>query len=1010
MSFEIFGHRGTNPYPDHSVEAHAFAMDWGADWAEFDIQMTADGVLVVAHDTGSIPGTSYAKLLAANPGMMTLDQALDLVAAKSAETGREIKISIEMKSVSTHAARGLDMPQALVDLLAARDLAHPENISVSSFDTAATQRVATELFPAAGFATSIDYVGYSFAAMNLATVAQWADSISVNTPYLSAALVQRAHEAGLKVYAWTHAGTGAELQSLIAMGVDGVYTDNTRVAREFVDATEGFTTLYGHTSAETVSGTAGNDILYGLQGNDILLGGAGQDVLNGDGGNDILVSGEDGSLLRGGGGRDVLFGGGGQDVLIGGVGHDVIVAGHHDTIRYALGDGIDLVTAATSDMLVLEDILSTSIAVRRLGEALVLVFADGGAMVFEKGVLPGEIAFADGVTLTGAALAATASGHASAEIAAVAAELAAARDAAQAARDLPLAPNLIQNGSFENIDGTLVRDWGRYDPDGILPGWVNLASGRVEQHQDTVGGVKAIDGAYWTDLDGWQNNVQLAQTVQGVALGASYRLSFRIADTDLKDAESLTVTYGGVVVYKGAPKGAAWESIAVTVTGGMGDGSDTLVFAQTGGKLDGDGLALDDVAMILTAEAPAADPNLIVNGGLENINGTEYRDWGRYSPEGDMAGWTNLGTGRVEQHRDTVAGVSAAKGQYWTDLDGWQNNVQLAQDVRGVQDGATYRLSFQFADTDLKDAESLTVTYGGQVVYQGAPKGAAWETIAVDVIGGSGDGSDRLVFAQTGGSLNGAGLALDDVTMVKTADPYVQHFDVQTAQTWSQGTAWAGFNASFSYTITAQDLEGGSARAWEINLGHADARITSAWMNGFNGAVAFRTNAEGETLLTTEGMSYQRALHAGDTLSFTLQGQGADFDAAKTLFAFADIDRVPDAQDALGLRIAAARTNDWGSGLSQNVSLVNGGGAAISDWTVELDLPAGLDLTVTSLWGATVSRDAEGDLLFTALDYNAAVGAGGSASFGFNASHAGGAPVAFDSSQFSFVSQPDLVM
>jgi hypothetical protein len=49
-------------------------------------------------------------------------------------------------------------------------------------------------------------------------------------------LVARAHDAGLRVYAWTHAGTGQELQSLIAIGVDGVHSDNARVAREYVAA------------------------------------------------------------------------------------------------------------------------------------------------------------------------------------------------------------------------------------------------------------------------------------------------------------------------------------------------------------------------------------------------------------------------------------------------------------------------------------------------------------------------------------------------------------------------------------------------------------------------------------------------------------------------------------------------------------------------------------------------------------------------------------------------------
>jgi glycerophosphoryl diester phosphodiesterase len=1009
-SLEIFGHRGTNPYPDHTAAADAAAIDWGADWAEFDVQMTKDGVLVVYHDTGSIPTMTYAQVLAMYPTIQTLDQAIDLVQAKEVETGRTIKMSIEVKNPATYAARGLDPAQALVNTLVAQGVSGADTVSISSFDSATVQRVAAQLLPAAGIEAAVDYLGYGMTAATLTSVGQWADSVSLNIDYVTAAMVANAHAAGLKVYVWTHTGTGAELQSLIDMGVDGVYTDNTRVARQYVDSVDGFTTLYGSTAGGMTSGTDANDVIYALQGNDTLLGGGGNDQLNGDGGNDILVAGAGDNLLRGGAGNDVLFGGTGKDILIGGAGNDALVANGGDTIHYAAGDGIDLVTATGTDALVLDDIASTAVTVQSQGQNLVIRFADGGAMVFENGHMPASIAFADGVTLTGAALAALASGTADSAIASAVTGIAATRAAAESAQGLEPAPNLIQNGSFENIDGTLVRDWGRYEPNGLMPGWVNLASGRVEQHQDTVAGVSASDGAYWSDLDGNLNHVQLAQTVEGVETGATYRLSFQIADTDLKDAEKLTVSYGGQVIWQGAPKAAAWETISVTVVGGSGNGSDTLVFAESGGTLNGAGLALDNVAMVKTIDAPAGadDGNLIVNGSFENINGTEYRDWGRYDPAGDMVGWHNLATGRVEQHRDTVAGVSAVDGQYWSDLDGNLNHVQLAQDVKGVQAGATYALTFHIADTDLKDSESLTVTYGGKTVWQGAPAGAAWETITVDLLGGAGDGSDRLVFAESGGTLNGAGLALDDVSMIKTADPYVQHFDLAGAQTWSTGTPYAGFNATFSYTLTDHDVIGASARAWEISLGYDGGEITSAWMSGYNAGVALRTNAAGETVLTTDGMGYQRSLQAGDTLTFTVQGKGADFAAEDARLAFADIDTVPTAENAHGLAIDAAATNDWGSGLGQSVTLLNQGGEGIDNWRVELDLPAGLDLTITSIWGATVTRQADGDLLFTALDYNAAIAAGGTASFGFNASHAAGLPVSFADSQFSLPPGSDL--
>jgi len=1007
-SLTVIGHRGANPYADHSPEAHKHALDWGADWAELDVQMTSDGVLVVAHDTVSIPTTTFARLSASNPNILTLEAAIDLIRAKMVETGREFGTSIEIKNPATYATYGLDIAAELARVLAETGFNGPQ-ISVSSFDRATIQRFATELLPAAGIETSIDYVATSFGTTNLPTYAQWADSISVGIDYINANVVNAAHKVGLKVYVWTHTGTGEELQRLIDMGVDGIYSDNTRVAREYVDQAEGLQTIYGDAEGETIGGTSGNDRVYGLQGDDIILGGAGNDVLNGDGGNDVLVAGADDNLLRGGAGNDVLFAGSGTDMLAGGRGNDVIVAGAAHTITYDAGDGVDLVSANVGDTIVLGNIAAADLTATTMGRDLVLAFADGGALVFEDGAtgaLPGTFLLDDGTSLTLAQI--PVSTTLPDGLQALVSELSTARDAAESARELEPAPNLIDNGSFENTNGTLVRDWGRYSADGVMPGWVNLASGRVEQHQDTVATVSASEGAYWTDLDGWQNNVQLAQHVNGVESGAIYRFSFDVADTDPADNEVLTVTFGGDIVYRGAPNNA-WQSLSFEVTGGSGNGSNTLVFAQSGGKLNGVGIALDNVAFEKTADAPEpADVNLIKNGSFEDIADTTYRAWGRYDETGVMPGWENASLGRVEQHADTIGTVSASHGTYWTDLDGWLNNVELAQVVEVAQAGVAYQLRFDLADTDLADAETLVVRYGGEVVWQGKPAGASWETITVDLVGGAGDGSDRLVFAQTGGSLNGAGLALDNVSMVEA--PYVQQFDLVTVQTWSQGTPWAGFNATFSHTLTEKDLEGGSARAWAIELGHEGAQINSAWMNGYNASVAFTTNEAGETVLTTEGMGYQLPLVAGDTVTFSVQGAGADFDPADVAFSFRDLDRVPAASDPLNIDIEVGDINDWGSGLSQFVSLVNGCDSGIDHWAVELDLADGQDIDITSVWGATAKRDADGDILFTALNWNASVEEGQSVDFGFVATKADGDPLIFTQDQLTFLSTSDFMI
>ena len=436
--------------------------------------------------------------------------------------------------------------------------------------------------------------------------------------------------------------------------------------------------------------------------------------------------------------------------------------------------------------------------------------------------------------------------------------------------------------------------------------------------------------------------------------------------------------------------------------------SNTLIFAQTGGSLDGGGLALDDVSVVRTADAPDGPgaTDLIVNGSFEDIAGTSHRTWGRFDAGGEMPGWSNAEPGRVEQHANTVSGVSASHGTYWADLDGYQNNVVLTQTVEAAETGTLYTLSFDLADADPGDDEAMVVTYGGDVVWEGTPAGAEWETVTVEVTGGQGDGTNLLGFAQTGGSLNGDGLALDNVSMVEA---YVQDFALVGAQTWAQGTDHAGFNASFSYTLTEQDVIGGSSIAWEIVLGSDSAAITTAWAQGFNAPVSFETNARGETVLTTGSQSFQRALGVGDTIEFVVQGQG-DFVAEETRFAFTDIDRVPSEDSPDGLVIDADETNDWGPGLSQQVTLSNEGADAVDDWAVMLDLPQGTQIDITSVWGAMARQTDDGDIVFNATGWNAHVATGGEAGFGFIAADHTGEELSFTDDMFSFVLDDSLWM
>lgn len=78
----------------------------------------------------------------------------------------------------------------------------------------------------------------------------------------------------------------------------------------------------------------------------------------------------------------------------------------------------------------------------------------------------------------------------------------------------------------------------------------------------------------------------------------------------------------------------------------------------------------------------------------------------------------------------------------------------------------------------------------------------------------------------------------------------------------------------------------------------------------------------------------------------------------------------------------------WNNGLTEAITIANTGTAAVSGWRLAFTLPSGQ--TVTNAWNATITP-AGGAVTAANVSYNAAIPAGGSTSFGFQATHTGNA-------------------
>lgn len=82
-----------------------------------------------------------------------------------------------------------------------------------------------------------------------------------------------------------------------------------------------------------------------------------------------------------------------------------------------------------------------------------------------------------------------------------------------------------------------------------------------------------------------------------------------------------------------------------------------------------------------------------------------------------------------------------------------------------------------------------------------------------------------------------------------------------------------------------------------------------------------------------------------------------------------------------------ADTDDWGSGATVNVDIINNGSAPIDGWTLEWAFPG--NQQITNLWGGSYTQNGA-SVAVTNLSWNAIIGAnGGSVGFGFNLSYSG---------------------
>ena len=229
----VTAHRGSSlATPENTLASLHRAIEDGADYAEFDVQETADGVVVLLHDTDlrrvagvnkGIWEVTYDEIRDLDVGSWFAEEFADervatLSEAMDVARGR-IRLNIELK---LH-GHNRQLEAQVVRLV--KQAAFENECIVTSLEYSAIREIARQssrlrrgliVTAKIGDATQLDV-----------------DLLAVNARTVTRDFVARAHDAGKQVHVWT-VNDPEQMLTMIHMGVDNILTSSPDVLVELL--------------------------------------------------------------------------------------------------------------------------------------------------------------------------------------------------------------------------------------------------------------------------------------------------------------------------------------------------------------------------------------------------------------------------------------------------------------------------------------------------------------------------------------------------------------------------------------------------------------------------------------------------------------------------------------------------------------------------------------------------------------------------------------------------------
>jgi len=231
----IHAHRGVSTRaPENTLAAVREAIAAGADYLETDVQLSKDDVLVVTHDNDfsrlggvakKVWDLTYDEIRAIPLGGRSAPEFRNECAptfeALLAETQGRIRLNIELKHYGDHQP---GLARKVIDAVRARGMLDQVVVQCLEYEPLLEVRQLAPEVPT-GYLLSFNAREPSRLNVNF---------LSVEQTRLDRAFLLRAHRRGQQVYAWT-VNTAQDMEHLFDLGVDGIITDQSALARRTLD-------------------------------------------------------------------------------------------------------------------------------------------------------------------------------------------------------------------------------------------------------------------------------------------------------------------------------------------------------------------------------------------------------------------------------------------------------------------------------------------------------------------------------------------------------------------------------------------------------------------------------------------------------------------------------------------------------------------------------------------------------------------------------------------------------